>query len=148
MAHTAADGAVVPARTWPFTASRVPASAYRTIHGACHTCDGVRDRLWLTRLLTELSYLRVRGRSLQAVYLHRHTGPFTAHVVSATAYMAVHGTPRTCVGVQDRPLRMSYECVHGHPRRMSYLRCRTIRSRRMSYQHRRTGHPWSMSYLR
>ena len=62
--------------------------------------------------------------------------------------MAVHGTPRTCVGVQDRPLRMSYELVRGHPRRMSYLRCRTIRSRRMSYQHWCTGHPRRMSYLR
>ena len=54
---------------------------------------GVRDRLWFTRLPTELSYLRVRGRSRQAAYLHRHTGPFTAHVIPVTAYVTVYGSP-------------------------------------------------------
>ena len=119
MAHKSADGAVVPARTWPFTASRIPASAYRTIHGACHTCDGVRGRLWLTSLPTALSYLCVLGRSRQAAYLHRHTGPFTAHVIPVTAYVTVHGEYRTAT---------AYVAVYGTQgcrRRMSYLRRRT-----------------------
>ena len=59
MAHKAADGAVVPVRTWPFTASRVPASVYGTMYDAGRICDVVRAAYGVCRTAT--AYMAIYG---------------------------------------------------------------------------------------
>ena len=118
---------------------------YVAVHGIPHTCDGVRGRLWLRRLPTALSYLRVqaihdtscicdvvRSRPTAYVVPPRHTGPLTAYVVppqhtglptehvipARTWPFTAHRVPASASGLftAHGVSAMSYVAVYGIPR--------------------------------
>ena len=120
---------------------------YVAVHGIPHTCDGVRGRLWLRRLPTALSYLRVqaihdtscicdvvRSRPTAYVVPPQHTGLPTEHVIPARTWpFTAHRVPASASGLftAHGVSAMSYVAVYGipricvgvrdHPRRMAYL---------------------------
>ena len=105
---------VVPARTWPVHGEYRAATAYVAVYGtqgcrrrmsyelvpyaathdACRICDGVRAAHGKYRTAT--AYVAVYGS--QGCRRRCRT----------CAYVAVHGKPRTCVGVRDHVRRRSY----------------------------------------